>query len=67
MERSLSFYMTLVIFPGVLITFLSFFVFMADTDSADALGYGIGVIVVNLLSTCSQTSCSWVSCLNAAS
>ena len=43
-------YFPLVIFPGILITVLSFAVFLTDTGSADALGYGIGVIVVNLLS-----------------
>jgi hypothetical protein len=50
MRRSQHFYWTLVLVPGILITILSFFVFMTDTGSADALGYGIGVIVVNLLS-----------------
>ena len=38
-------------FPWVTITLLSFAVFWTDTESADALGYGISVIVVNLLST----------------
>jgi hypothetical protein len=40
-----------VLIPGILTTLLSFAVFWTDTGSADALGYGIGVIVVNLLST----------------
>ena len=31
---------TQVLVPGVLITFLSFFVFLTDSGSADALGYG---------------------------
>ena len=50
MHREPLAYYFLVIFPGVLITFLSFLVFLTDTASADALGYGVGVIVVNLLS-----------------
>ena len=50
MKRVWMAYFPLVIFPGILITFLSFAVFLTDTGSADALGYGIGVIVVNLLS-----------------
>ena len=32
-----------------MITILSFAVFWTDTSSADALGFGVGVIVVNLL------------------
>ena len=50
MKRVWFAYFPLVLFPGVLITLLSFAVFFTDTASADALGYGIGVIVVNLLS-----------------
>ena len=50
MAREPLAFLSMVLLPGVLITFLSFFVFLADTGSADALGYGIGVIVVNLLS-----------------
>ena len=50
MTRSHAAYVTIVIFPGILITLLSFLVFLTDTGSADALGYGIGVIIVNLLS-----------------
>lgn len=49
MTRADSYYLPIVIWPGVLITLLSFAVFWTDTGSADALGYGIGVIVVNLL------------------
>lgn len=40
-----------VLMPGVLITFLSFAVFWSDSASADALGYGIGVVIINLLSS----------------
>lgn len=50
LERSSFAYINLVLFPGILITVLSFCVFLTDTHSADALGFGIGVIVVNLLS-----------------
>ena len=50
MRREPLAYFSIVILPGVVITLLSFFVFLTDTASADALGYGIGVIVVNLLS-----------------
>ena len=45
-------HVSLVILPGLLITLASFLVFFSDTSSADALGYGIRVIVVNLLSNC---------------
>ena len=50
MERSSMAYFGIVIFPGIVITLLSFLVFLTDTSAADALGYGIGVIVVNLFS-----------------
>ena len=50
MRREPWAYFSMVLMPGIAITALSFFVFLADTGSADALGYGIGVIVVNLLS-----------------
>ena len=50
MQREPLAYFSIVLLPGVVITVLSFFVFLTDTGSADALGYGIGVIVVNLLS-----------------
>lgn len=49
LDRAYTFYATSVLIPGVLITLLSFIVFWADTNSADALGYGIGVIIVNLV------------------
>jgi len=49
LDRAAFFYQWVVILPGIVITLLSFAVFWADTDSADALGYGISVIVVNLL------------------
>jgi len=50
LERSSFFYTWLSVIPGIVITVLSFAVFWADTESADALGFGITVIVVNLLS-----------------
>ena len=49
--RASLFYFTVTIIPGILITLLSFAVFWTDTNSADALSYGITVIVVNLLSS----------------
>ena len=49
MKRAAGFYLTMSIIPGILVTLLSFVVFFADTASADALGFGISVIVVNLL------------------
>jgi hypothetical protein len=49
LSRQEFFYVPLSIVPGILITLLSFAVFWTDTHSADALGYGITVIVVNLL------------------
>ena len=48
-KRAFTYYIVLVILPGILITLLSFAVFWTDTASADALGFGIGIIVVNLL------------------
>ena len=50
MERSSVFYYTIILVPGVLITLLSFAVFWSETESADPLGYGVTIIVVNLLS-----------------
>ena len=50
LSRASGFYFFTIILPGILITCLSFAVFWSDTASADALGYGIGVIIVNLLS-----------------
>jgi len=49
LKRSGGFYIFASILPGIIVTVLSFAVFFADTSSADALGYGITVIVVNLL------------------
>ena len=49
LERRYLSYMIFMVVPGLLTTLLSFAVFWADTASADALGYGIGVLVVNLL------------------
>ena len=50
LSRVQMFYNTVIIAPTIIVTMLSFAVFWADTGSADALGYGITVIVVNLLS-----------------
>jgi hypothetical protein len=50
MGRASNFYIYLLIIPGVLITCLSFVIFWAPTAQADALGYGISVIVVTVLS-----------------
>ena len=50
LERASFFYTWVSLIPGIVITMLSFAVFWADTASADALGFGISVIVVNLLS-----------------
>ena len=50
LSRASSFYVIIIIFPGILTTLLAFAVFWTDTGSADSLGYGIGVVVVNLLS-----------------
>ncbi|KAL1508391.1 hypothetical protein AB1Y20_004501 [Prymnesium parvum] len=49
LRRADFFYYSVTIIPGVLITFLSFAVFFSDNTSVDPLGYGISVIVVNLL------------------
>ena len=51
LDRSSAFYDTIILVPGIMVTFLSFAVFWVDTGSADALGYGINIIVVNLLSS----------------
>lgn len=50
MARTSSYYILIIIYPGILITLLSFAVFWTSTESSDSLEYGIGVIVVNLLS-----------------
>ena len=47
--RASRYYVYLIIVPTIVITFLSFAVFWADTGSADPLGYGITVLVVVLL------------------
>ena len=44
-----GFYGLYYIFPSIFLTLLSFTVFWADTSSADALGFGITVIVVVML------------------
>ena len=49
LRREGMFYTFASILPGISVTVLSFAVFFADTASADALGYGITVLVVNLL------------------
>ena len=49
LSRASDFYITVSLFPGMCITLLSFAIFWTDTGSADALGYGISVIIVNLL------------------
>ena len=49
LTRSSFFYEWVSLVPGIVITILSFAVFFSDTASADPLGYGISVIVVNLL------------------
>ena len=50
LSRAYGFYNTVSVIPGVLITLLSFAVFWCESNSTDALAYGITVIVVNLLS-----------------
>ena len=49
LSRSDFFYVPVSILPGIVVTLLSFAVFWTDTGSADALGYGISIIIVNLL------------------
>jgi hypothetical protein len=49
LSRATRYYVILIIFPSILITLLSFLVFWADTGSADALGYGINILVVVIL------------------
>ena len=49
LNRARGFYEMFTIFPGILMTILAFVVFWTPTDSSDALGYGISVIVVNVL------------------
>ena len=44
-----GFYGLYYIFPSIFLTFLSFTVFWAETASADALGFGISVLVVVML------------------
>lgn len=48
--RASNFYVYLLIVPGIIVTILSFAVFWAPTKKADALGYGISVVVVTVLS-----------------
>jgi len=51
MSRASSFYDTLIVTPGILLTLLSFCLFAIGNNSGfDKLGYGISVIVVSLLS-----------------
>jgi hypothetical protein len=49
LKRAGGFYTYVLVIPGVLIVMLSFAVFWSDTQAADALSYGVTVIVVNLL------------------
>lgn len=49
LDRASTFYYTILLLPGILITLLSFVVFWADTDSSDALSFGVSIIVVNVL------------------
>ena len=49
LKRSSMFYAVAMILPGIVTTFLSFMVFFTDSNSSDALGYGIGAIIVNVL------------------
>ena len=55
LQRSTSFYVLTIIVPTIIVTCLSFVVFWAPPASADALGYGITVIVVVILM---QVGCS---------
>jgi hypothetical protein len=50
LSRATDFYLVVCIVPGILLTMLSFVVFWTPTSSADSLGYGISVVVVNVLS-----------------
>ena len=50
LRRASGFYMVVSIIPGILLTCLSFVVFWTPTESADPLGYGISVVIVNVLS-----------------
>ena len=49
LTRSTQFYLLTIIVPICIITILSFVVFWAPPGAADALGYGITVIVVVML------------------
>ena len=49
LKRQGLYYLWILIFPGILVTFLSFAVFFSDTASSDPLGYGMAIIIVNLL------------------
>ena len=49
LERASNFYWIVIIAPTMVVTVLSFAVFFAPTESADALGYGITVLVVVFL------------------
>lgn len=50
LKRASDFYVVVTLIPGILLTMLSFVVFWTPTGSADPLGYGISVVVVNVLS-----------------
>jgi len=49
LQRQSDFYVVVIIVPVIITTLLAFVVFFAPTDAADALGYGISVIVVVIL------------------
>ena len=49
LKRATSFYVVVIIVPTIIVTMLSFVVFWAPSSSADALGFGITVIVVVIL------------------
>ena len=50
LSRASDFYIVVCIIPGILLTMLSFVVFWTPTGASDPLGYGISVVVVNVLS-----------------
>ena len=50
LRRASDFYVVITIVPGILLTILSFVVFWTPTGAADPLGYGVSVVVVNVLS-----------------
>jgi hypothetical protein len=49
LDRANNFYSVVIIMPTMIITVLSFAVFFLPPESADALGYGITIIVVVIL------------------